>query len=52
MIDIMKTSYEKSEEKMQEKIKMILQKHENLVYIQQQYSVSFCKKIDSKSEFS
>ena len=31
--------------------KMILQKHENLVYIQQQYIVSFWEKIDSKSGF-
>ena len=36
---------------MQEKMKMILQKDENLVHIQQQYSVSFCEKIDSKSGF-
>ena len=28
-----------------------MQKDENLVHIQQQYSVSFCEKNDSKSEF-
>ena len=41
----------KVKKKMQEKMKMILQKDENLSYIQQQYSVSFCEKIDSKSGF-
>ena len=41
----------KIEEKMQEKMKMNLQKDENLVHIQQQYSDSFCEKIDSKSAF-
>ena len=41
----------KTEEKMQEKTKMNLQKVENLVHIQQQYSDSFCEKIDSKSAF-
>ena len=34
----------KTEEKMQDKVKMILQKDENLVHIQQ-YSDSFCKNI-------
>ena len=48
---IQKKLFHKSEEKMQEKMKMILQKDENLVHIQQQYSVSFYKKIDSKSGF-
>ena len=48
---IQKKLFHKSEEKMQEKMKMILQKDENLVHIQQQYSVSFCEKIDSKSGF-
>ena len=37
---------------MQEKMKMILQKNENLVHVQQQYDVSFCEIIDSKSGFS
>ena len=37
---------------MQEKTKMILQKNENLLHVQQQYDVSFCEKIDSKSGFS
>ena len=32
-------------------MKMIIQKDENLVHIQQQYSVSFVKKIDFKSGF-
>ena len=36
---------------MQEKMKMILQKNENLVLVQQQYGVFFCEKIDSKSGF-
>ena len=48
---IRKKLFHKSEEKIQEKMKMILQKDENLVHIQQQYSVSFCEKIDSKSGF-
>ena len=48
---IQKKLFHKSEEKMQEKMKMILQKNENLVHVQQQYSVSFCEKIDSKSGF-
>ena len=34
---------------MQEKMKMILQKDKNLVYIQHQYSDSFREKFDSKS---
>ena len=48
---IQKKLLHKSEEKMQEKMKMIVQKDENLVHIviQQQYSVSFNKKVDSKS---
>jgi len=37
---------------MQEKIKMILQKDENLVHIQQQYSVSFCEKLIPNLDFS
>ena len=41
---IQKKLFHKSEEKMQEKMKMILQRDENLVHIQQQYSVSFYKK--------
>ena len=41
----------KVKKKMQEKMKMILQKDEKLVHIQQQYSVSFCEKIDSKFGF-
>ena len=49
---IQKKLLNKSEEKMQEKMKMILQKNENLVHVQQQYGVSFCEKIDSKSGFS
>ena len=40
---IQKKLFHKSEEKMQEKMKMILQKNENLVHIQQQYGVSFCE---------
>ena len=36
---------------MQEKMKMILQKDENLVHVQRQFSVSFVEKIDSKSGF-
>ena len=48
---IQKKLFHKNEEKMQEKMKMILQKNENLAYIQQQYSVSFSEKIDSKSGF-
>ena len=48
---IQKKLFHKSEEKIQEKMKMILQKDENLVHIQQQYSVSFREKIDSKSGF-
>ena len=48
---IQKKLFHKSEEKMQEEMKMIMQKDENLVQIQQQYSVSFYKKIDSKSGF-
>ena len=36
--------FHKSEEKTQEKMKMILQKNENLVHIQQQYGVSFSQK--------
>ena len=48
---IQKKLFHKSEEKKQEKIKMILQKNENLVHVQQQYGVSFCEKIDSKSGF-
>ena len=39
------------EDKMQEKIKMILQVDENLAHLKQQYSESFCEKIDSKSAF-
>ena len=35
----------KREEKMQEKMKMTKQKHENLVQVQQQCSVNFCLKI-------
>ena len=49
---IQKKLFHKREEKMQEKMKMILQKNENLVHVQQQYGVSFCEKIDSKSGFS
>ena len=41
-----------SEEKMQEKLKMILSKNENLVHVQQRFGVPFCEKIDSKSGFS
>ena len=41
----------KTEDKMQEKMKMILQANENWAHIQQQYSESFCEKIDSKSAF-
>ena len=41
----------KTEDKMQEKRKMILQVDENLAHIQQQYSEYFCEKIDSKSAF-
>ena len=41
----------KVKKKMQEKMKMISQKNENLVYVQQQYGVSFCEKNDSKSGF-
>ena len=41
---IQKKLFHKSEEKMQEKMKMIFQKDENLIHIQQQYSVSFYKK--------
>ena len=37
----------KVKKKCKKKMKMILQKDENLVHIQQQYSVSFYKKIDS-----
>ena len=48
---IQKKLFHKSEEKMQGKMKMILQKDENLVHMQQQYSVSFVEKIDSKSGF-
>ena len=40
----------KTEDKMHEKIKMILKKDENLAHIKQQYSDSFEKK-DSKSAF-
>ena len=36
--------FHESEEKMQVKMKRILQKDENLVHLQQQYSVSFCEK--------
>ena len=36
---------------MQEKLKMILQEDGNFVHIKQQYSDSFCEKIDSKSAF-
>ena len=46
-----KKLFHRSGEKMQEKMKMILQNDENLVHIQQQYSVYFCEKIDSKSGF-
>ena len=49
---IQKKLFHENEEKMQEKMKMILQKNENLVNIQQQYGVSFCEKIVSKSGFS
>ena len=41
----------KTEDKMQEKKKMILQVDENLAHLQQQYSESFCEKIYSKSAF-
>ena len=41
----------KTEDKMQEKMKRILQVDENWAHIWQQYSESFCKKIDSKSAF-
>ena len=46
-----KKEFHKHEEKMQKKMNMILQKDENLVHIQQQYSDSFFKKIDSKYAF-
>ena len=41
---IQKKLFHKSEEQMQEKMKMILNKNENLVHLQQQYGVSFCEK--------
>ena len=41
---IQKKLFHKREEKIQEKRKMILQRNENLVHVQQQYGVSFCKK--------
>ena len=47
---IQKKLFHKSEEKMQEKMKMILQKDEILVHMQQQYSDSFGEKIGSKSD--
>ena len=49
---IQKKLFHKSEEKKQEKMKMNLQKNENLVHVQQQYVVSFCEKNDSKFGFS
>jgi len=47
----LKKVFHKREEKMQEKMKMTLQKDENLVQVQQRYSVYYCIKTFFKSWF-